>query len=127
MPPYLRLDVLIPFMPDAVLAEIRELGDPDMCGWGPTLKHWLTTSENPRVAKWRNDLRKFVRRDYKLAERRQLAMIDIAKEFYANSRGTIRHAALLDPAFRDYNEHCFKGQKAIGQERRDSPKIFINT
>lgn len=110
-------------MPQAVRDEINALGDPEIAGWGPTLKHWLRTSQHPRLIKWREDLCRIVQAEYRAAERRQIRTNDAAREFYGDSNA--RHVAVLDPFFRDMNEDCFRGKEKIEQERKDSPKIFI--
>lgn len=112
-------------MPDVVKAEIRFRGNPDVTSWGPVLKNWLNTSTHPRVERWRRDLRELTRRRYRASLKRQKRTSELAQAVYGKQNGSIRASAVLDPVFRDYNEDKFRG-KRIAEEKKDSPKIFIN-
>lgn len=123
---HLSVDNLIPIMPETVREEYMLAGDASIFGFSPLVKHWLQTSQDPRVEKWRNDLREYTRRAYREAMRRQKKMNEAAPEFYEGTgKRPIRTKAVIDPVLMAFNRKCFKDPGAILDTQRKEPKLFI--
>lgn len=126
----LDVDNLIPLMPASVREEYIAHGDAAVFGFSPGVKHWLETSTHPRIERWRNDLKTFTALQLKRALERQQAMNAVAGEFYGDSRGIIRHRAVIDPVLKRHMEiingrTVWHDPEAIADTERQAPKLFI--
>src|SRR5205807_9087379 len=100
MESHLSIDNLIEFMPPSVKEEFFLHGDASIFGFSPGVKRWLLTSEHPRVERWRDDLKRHTIRETEAALKRQEKMAEVAREAYANAKGSIRHVAVIDPVLK---------------------------
>jgi hypothetical protein len=131
MDAHLSVDNLIDYMPQTVKEEFYLHGDASIFGFSPGVKHWLKTSEHPRVERWRNDLRRHTVREAGAALQRQEKMSEYAREAYANAKKSIRTRAVLDPVLKAHmaslhGRYIWTNRAAIADTERHAPKLFFN-
>lgn len=120
------------YMPSSVREEYRLHGDASIIGFSPLVKHWLKTSQHPRIVRWREELKKHTARELAAAMRRQERMCDLAKEAYANStRGMIRRQAVIDPVIKGWMEtkhgsNVWKDKDSLADTKKIHSKLFIH-
>jgi hypothetical protein len=131
MEAHLSVDNLMPFMPPSVLQEFHASGDASIFGFSPGVKHWLKTSDHPRVERWRDDLKRHTMRETAAALKRQAKMAELASAAYANAKSSIRPIAVIDPVLKAHmasvhGRDIWTNREHIADTRRNAPRLFIN-
>lgn len=124
-------DELLPFMPKEVRDEYV-MHDPEVEGFTPLVKHWITTSTNPFVEKWVERLKIWSALQYEAALKEQEKMSEIARQLYAKAKegAGIRQSAVLHPVVKrrmelHHGRTIWHDPDALTDTKKQAPKIFI--